>query len=65
MLKEGVNGMIVPVKNKTALQKAMQELLDNAKKRDDMSRYSRSRIIDRYQQNYVWNELLKFYKKLE
>ncbi|WP_262917174.1 glycosyltransferase family 4 protein [Subsaxibacter sp. CAU 1640] len=65
IIEEGVNGMIVPVKNKTALQKAMQELLDNAKKRDDMSRYSRSRIIDRYQQNYVWNELLKFYKKLE
>lgn len=65
IIEEGINGMIIPVKDVKALQKAMQELYDDPQKRQELSKQSRSRIIERYQQEYVWNELLNFYKRLE
>ncbi|MEZ4793745.1 MAG: glycosyltransferase family 4 protein [Gelidibacter sp.] len=65
IIEEGINGMIVPAKNEKALQLAMQTLLEHPEKRLEMSKHSRSRIIEHYQQEYVWNELLNFYKQLE
>ena len=65
IIEHNVNGMIIPVKDEKSLQSAMQFMIDNSTKRKEMSKSARSRIIERYQQDYVWNELLKLYKSLQ
>ncbi|OUS02952.1 glycosyltransferase family 1 protein [Flavobacteriales bacterium 33_180_T64] len=59
------NGLIVPVKNVKALENAIQFMINEPQKRTAMIMHTRSRIIERYQQEYVWNELLKMYKSLK
>lgn len=58
------NGLVIPSKNIIALQEAMQYMIDNPEKRLEMSKNSRSKILQNYQQEYIWNKLLKFYKTL-
>ena len=65
IIEHEVNGLIIPVKNVQALVKAMQFMIDQPDKRNAMIKHSRTRIIERYQQEYVWNELLKTYKSLD
>lgn len=65
IIEHEVNGLITPTKNAEALEKAMQFMIDYPNKRDAMVTHSRSRIVERYQQEFVWNELLKFYKSLK
>nr|WP_321223474.1 glycosyltransferase family 4 protein [uncultured Psychroserpens sp.] len=64
VIENDVNGLIIPVKNEIELEKAMQYMIDNPEKRQVMSANSRVKIIERYDQYLVWNELLKFYKSL-
>jgi glycosyltransferase involved in cell wall biosynthesis len=64
IIENEVNGLIVPVKNKTKLEKAMRILIEFPEKRLEMKRYTRSRIVKRYEQKFVWNELLNFYNNL-
>lgn len=64
VIEDNVNGLIIPVKNEKALESAMQFMIDNPEKREDMIQHSRSRIIERYEQGFVWNELLNYYKSL-
>lgn len=65
IIEHNVNGLIIPVKSETAIQNAMQFMIDNPDKRTEMANQSRVRIVERYQQEYIWNELLKLYKSLE
>lgn len=65
IIEHDVNGLIVPVKNDSALEAAMQFMIDNPEKRIAMIKNSRSRIIERYKQEFVWNEILKLYKTFE
>lgn len=65
IIEHNVNGLIIPVKNEEALQQAMQYMIDHPEKRNAMVQFSRSRILERYKQEYVWNEMLKLYKTLE
>lgn len=65
IIEHDVNGLIIPKKDEKALEHAMQYMIDNPEKRQDMVLHSRSRIIDRFQQEFVWNELLEFYKSLK
>ncbi len=65
IIKHELNGLIIPTKNELALEKAMQFMIDNPEKREAMIAYTRSRIIERYDQDFVWNEILKTYKSLE
>lgn len=60
---EGENGLIIPVKNIDALNKAMLTLLNSKETRETLKRNSRKMIIERFEQQYVWNELLKEYQK--
>lgn len=64
IIQDGVNGIIIPVKNEQAIIDAMQFLLDNPKVKNEMAQKSRPLIIERYQREYVWNELLKMYNTL-
>jgi glycosyltransferase involved in cell wall biosynthesis len=64
IIENEVNGLIVPVKNESELEKAMQFMIDFPEKRLAMKQHTRSRIVKRYEQKFVWNELLDFYNNL-
>ncbi|MDG5491658.1 glycosyltransferase family 4 protein [Psychroserpens sp. SPM9] len=64
VIEDQVNGLIIPVKNEKALEEAMQFMIDHPEKRKAMIQHSRPRILERYEQEYVWNELLNYYKSL-
>lgn len=59
------NGILVPKKNVEALINAMIFMIENPKSRTIMAKNSRSRIVQNYKQQFVWNELLKFYENLD
>ncbi|SDS38092.1 Glycosyltransferase involved in cell wall bisynthesis [Formosa sp. Hel1_31_208] len=65
VIENNVNGLIIPVKNELALERAMQYMIDHPEKRNSMIQHTRSRILERYEQQFVWNEILKFYKSLD
>ena len=65
IIEDQVNGLIIPVKNSEALESAMIYMIENPEKRLDMIKHSRKRILERYKQEFIWNESLKLYKSLE
>ena len=65
IIEDQVNGLIIPVKNSEALESAMIYMIENPLKRLDMIKHSRKRILERYKQEFIWNESLKLYRSLE
>ena len=65
IIEDQVNGLIIPVKNSEALESAMLYMIENPEKRLDMIKHSRKRILERYKQEFIWDESLKLYKSLE
>ncbi len=65
IIEDQVNGLIIPVKNSEALESAMIYMIENPEKRLDMIKHSRKRILERYKQEFIWNESLKLYRSLE
>ncbi len=55
------NGIIIPPKSIINLEKAMLKLLEDNQLKIQLSSNSRHLITSRYDQNYVWNEILKEY----
>jgi len=64
IIEEGINGMIIPSKDENELYNAMLELLEKREKRELLASVSRQMIVERYEQQYVWESLLKEYKTL-
>ncbi|CAM1333941.1 glycosyltransferase family 4 protein [Tenacibaculum aestuariivivum] len=64
IIVEGENGIIVPVKNTKKFKLAMKELVDNSILYKELKNNCRNMIINRYEQKFVWNELLEEYKRL-
>jgi glycosyltransferase involved in cell wall biosynthesis len=64
VIEHNINGLIVAVKNEIELEKAMQFMINFPEKRKEMHQHTRSRIMQRYEQKFVWNELLNFYNSL-
>ncbi len=60
---EGKNGTIIPVKNTEALYKKME--MSCNKSFSYCSDTCRKLITERYEQQYIWNEILKEYQSLE
>ena len=58
------NGLIIPVKNTTKLQNAMQELLSNKELRSTLVKNSRPQIVKKYQRQVVWDAILNEYNSL-
>ncbi|MDB5120810.1 MAG: glycosyl transferase group 1 [Sphingobacteriales bacterium] len=58
------NGIIVPPKSEEKLRNAMAELYDNTQLRTKLAKNSRAMILSRYDQNYIWGELLREYRQL-
>jgi glycosyltransferase involved in cell wall biosynthesis len=62
---EGKNGMIVPSKDADALYKAILLLINDEEKRKEMARQARSLVASRYEQQWLWGELIKVYNSFE
>jgi len=64
IIVEGKNGLIIPVKNTEALQKAMQRLVEDSYLYEQLKSQSREMITSRYEQKVVWEALLEEYRRL-
>ena len=62
---EGENGLIIPVKNIELLYQAMIKILNEKDEYRIMSQKSRDLVVKRYEQKYVWEQLLKEYQSLK
>lgn len=56
------NGLIIPSKDVNALYQAMQRFIDEPELLKKMANNARKMVIDRYEQKYIWKELLKVYQ---
>ena len=61
IIEDGKNGLIIPVKNVKALKQAMETLLTNSTIYLTLQSNARRMIVDRYEQKYLWELLLKEY----
>ena len=64
IIREGVNGTIIPVKNASALEKAMEKLMDDSAYYNRLVENSRESIRDNYERRDVWKSLLEEYNEL-
>ncbi|WP_121966440.1 glycosyltransferase family 4 protein [Myroides sp. N17-2] len=64
IIVDGVNGMIIPVKNTEAIKESILKLVDNEKYYCLLKENSRRMINERYEQSVVWNALLEEYNRL-
>ena len=62
---EGVNGVIIPVKDSNAVYESMIKMMEDSNLRTYLQKNSRPMIVTRYEQEMVWKALLAEYKKLE
>lgn len=65
IIQEGINGMIIPVKNRDALLNSMKENIENIALRSKLAQNARKLIQINYERNLYWEILLKEYKELE
>lgn len=61
---EGKNGTIISSKDTESLKSAMEKFQANSLEMAKMSSVSRQYISRRFEQSFVWNELVKEYQKL-
>jgi glycosyltransferase involved in cell wall biosynthesis len=64
IIADGVNGIIIPVKDRDILKEKMELLLENNILRNKLRNNAREMIISRYEQKIVWRVLLKEYQHL-
>ncbi|MBZ9729058.1 glycosyltransferase family 4 protein [Salegentibacter sp. JZCK2] len=65
IILEGVNGVIIPSKNVSALLKAMELFVENKNYTERLSANAREEICKYYERKEFWQILLKEYKSLE
>lgn len=63
IIKDGLNGLIIPVKNVQAIKNSMEYFLHKPTALQLMRSNSREIIVNNYKHTYFWNELLKEYQK--
>lgn len=63
IIKHGQNGLIIPAKNRQALQEAMEMLLTGKSLYNQLKATARAMIIERYDQQLLWYLLLKEYEQ--
>lgn len=61
---EGENGTIIPIKNPAAIQEAMLKMLEDKIYYNSLQVKARQMIQERYEQQVVWDALLKEYNSL-
>jgi len=65
IIVHGKNGYIIPSKDEQALLEAMTLFVEDPLFVQAMAQHARPMIADRYEQSYVWEALLKEYKRIE
>ena len=65
IIKEGVNGYIIPVRNKEVLYQKMKNMLLNEEFLISAGKESRKSIKENYERKDIWEALLAEYKQLE
>jgi glycosyltransferase involved in cell wall biosynthesis len=65
IITDGVNGLIIPPKDKRALQEKMGLLLNDSDLRMRLKSNARRMITSRYEQRWIWEALLEEYQQLE
>jgi glycosyltransferase involved in cell wall biosynthesis len=61
---EGENGILIPVKNSSAMYEAMNKMMVNDNFREKLQKNARQMIVTRYEQQVVWAAILAEYKRL-
>ena len=64
IIKEGVNGVIIPSKDEQALYDAMLKMMTDNEARQHMADNARRMIVERFDNNYVQQCLLDFYEEV-
>ncbi len=64
IIEHDKNGIIIPPKDAQGLYTAMKYMLTHPEKVKSMAQDSRSKIMDNYEQELVWNSLLREYNQL-
>jgi glycosyltransferase involved in cell wall biosynthesis len=59
------NGLIIPVKNASALQLAMQKIVEHTEFYESLKKNARKRIVETYEQKVVWEAILAEYLSIE
>lgn len=62
IIHDGENGLIIPVKNETALEAAMKKITADPEFYQKLKAQSREKIVTRYSQQMIWEALLKEYQ---
>ena len=65
IVREGINGVIIPVRNEEALFLAMKNMLLNERERKSMAAKSREIIKSNFSRQEIWDALLAEYKQVE
>lgn len=65
IIRDGMNGVIIPPRDTEALWKAMRNMLTDEAARRKMAANARNLIGSRYDRTFLWQELKKTYKSLE
>ena len=63
VVRHGVNGLLVPVRDVEALVAAMRSLIDDAEKRRQMGRAGREMILREFDKPIVLKKILEIYRK--
>jgi len=61
IVQHGVNGLLVPAKNKNELIEGMEQLLTNKEYASELALAAHLSITKRYEQSVVWQALLDEY----
>jgi glycosyltransferase involved in cell wall biosynthesis len=64
IIAEGENGTIIPVKDADAIKYAMIKMIEDDNYYNNLKENARKMIAERYEQQVVWNAILKEYKEL-
>ena len=62
---DGKNGIIIPVKNSEAIEKAVLRMIDDKDFFITLQSNARKMITSRYEQKEIWKAILKEYKQVE
>jgi glycosyltransferase involved in cell wall biosynthesis len=64
IVEDGVNGLIVPPKDKDALYDAMSRVVQDDELKVSLPKVARKMIVDRYDQQFVWDAIKSEYDLL-
>ncbi|HSD14822.1 MAG TPA: glycosyltransferase family 4 protein [Flavobacterium sp.] len=65
IISNGENGIIIPPKSSAEIFDGLTQLMDNTDLYSRLKENAREMIVQRYQQQVIWNAILEEYKSLE